>query len=95
MKKIGARFKAARKAAGYTQQEAATHIQVSRQSLSAWERGANLPDVLELRDVATLYGVSADYLIFGGEMMPTRGGLMDMLKAEKLAGEREGEPSVP
>ena len=45
-----------------TQAQAATRLGVSAQSVSRWETGATLPDVMLLPDIAHLYGVLVDEL---------------------------------
>ena len=45
-----------------TQEQAAGHLGVSAQSISRWETGATLPDVLLLPQIARLYGVPVDDL---------------------------------
>ena len=45
-----------------TQEQAAEKLGVSAQSISRWETGATLPDVLLLPDIAKFYGVLVDDL---------------------------------
>lgn len=45
-----------------TQEQAATKLGVSAQSVSRWETAATLPDVMLLPDIAALYGVLVDDL---------------------------------
>lgn len=45
-------------------------MHVSKQAVSAWETGRTIMDTLQLADLALMYGVSADYLIFGTRMVP-------------------------
>lgn len=47
---------------GMTQEQSAEKLGVSAQSVSRWETGATLPDVLMLPDIAKLYGVLVDDL---------------------------------
>ena len=51
-----------RKTAGFSQEELAEKLQVSRQAISKWERGEALPDTDNLISIAKLYGVSLDEL---------------------------------
>lgn len=52
-----------RKAKGYSQDELADLIGVSRQAVSKWERGESSPDTDNLITLAKLYGVSIDELL--------------------------------
>ena len=54
-----------RKANGYSQEELAEKIGVSRQAISKWERSESSPDTDNLIALARLYGVSIDELING------------------------------
>ena len=51
-----------RKNAGYSQEELAEKIFVSRQAISKWERGEALPDTENLIALSKLYNVSLDEL---------------------------------
>lgn len=53
-----------RKASGYTQQQLAEILNYSDKAVSKWERAEGVPDVLVLKSLADLYGVSVnDFLI--------------------------------
>lgn len=67
---IGDRLRAARRESGCTQKEAAAECHVSRQAVSAWERGESAPTVRELMALALLYGASTDFLLFGVKTVP-------------------------
>lgn len=56
-----------RKANGYSQEELAEKIGVSRQAISKWERSESSPDTDNLIALAQLYGVSLDTLLMGEE----------------------------
>lgn len=56
-----------RKAHGYSQEELAAKIGVSRQAISKWERSESSPDTDNLIALAQLYGVSLDTLLMGSE----------------------------
>jgi len=56
-----------RKANGYSQEELAAKIGVSRQAISKWERSESSPDTDNLIALAQLYGVSLDTLLMGEE----------------------------
>ena len=52
-----------RKRKGWSQEDLAEKLDVSRQAISRWENGSALPDADNLRQLSHLYGVSADYLL--------------------------------
>lgn len=58
-----------RKANGYSQEELADKIDVSRQAISKWERSVSSPDTDNLIMLAKLYGVTLDELV-NGESVP-------------------------
>ncbi len=60
-----------RQAQGMTQQELAERLFVSRQTVSSWETGRNLPNLETLARLAELLGVSTDYLL-GRQTEPER-----------------------
>lgn len=66
-KAIQRRLLLARKAAKYTQQEAADLVGRTRQWLSKCESedGRHFPDALELATLCTAYGVQPGYVLFG------------------------------
>ncbi len=52
-----------RKKVGYTQEELAQKLNVSRQSISKWESAQSIPDVTKIMEMAKLFSVSTDYLL--------------------------------
>ena len=52
-----------RKSKGYSQEELAEKIGVSRQAVSKWERGESLPDSNNLIALSRLYSISIDELL--------------------------------
>lgn len=52
-----------RKRMGWSQEELAEKLSVSRQSVSKWELGAAIPDLDKVIKLADLFGVSTDYLL--------------------------------
>lgn len=52
-----------RKKAGYSQETLAEKLSVSRQAVSKWETGESQPELSKLAALATLFGVTADWLI--------------------------------
>ena len=60
---LSERLRALRKASDYTQEEVATALHVSVQSVSKWERGESCPDIELLPALANFYQTSIDNLI--------------------------------
>lgn len=56
-----------RKANGYSQEELAEKIGVSRQAISKWERSESSPDTDNLIALSNLYGVTIDELLNGAD----------------------------
>ena len=54
-----------RKANGFSQEELAEKIGVSRQAISKWERSESSPDTDNLIALANLYGITIDELLNG------------------------------
>ena len=52
-----------RKAVPYTQAELAEKLNYSDKAVSKWERGESIPDVIVLKQIADLFGVTVDYLL--------------------------------
>lgn len=64
---IASRLTALRKEHGYSQEELAEKLGVSRQAVSKWERAESSPDTDNLIALAKLYGVTLDQLVSGSE----------------------------
>ena len=60
---IGMNLKALRKAKGYSQEEVAEKMNVSRQSVAKWENDESIPDVIKCSELANLYEISLDELV--------------------------------
>ena len=60
---IGEKILALRKARGWSQEELAEQIGVTRQAVSRWESGTAKPDADKIIATCDLFGVSADYLL--------------------------------
>lgn len=52
-----------RKKNGWSQEELAEQLSVSRQSISKWEGAQAIPDIQKIIKMAELFGVSTDYLL--------------------------------
>lgn len=60
--KIGNKIRQMRNSAGMTQEQLATSLGVSAQSVSKWENEISMPDITLLPDIAEAFGVSIDEL---------------------------------
>ena len=52
-----------RKKNGWSQEELAEQLGVSRQSVSKWESAQSIPDMGRIVQMSELFGVSTDYLL--------------------------------
>ena len=57
-----------RKKNGWSQEELAFRLDVSRQAVSKWEMGTSLPDLDNVLKMSELFSCSTDYLLKDGEM---------------------------
>ena len=64
---IAERLKDLRKEAGYSQEQVAELLNVSRQAVSKWESAQGYPDIENIIKLAQMYEVSTDYLLLGEE----------------------------
>lgn len=62
---IGKTIATLRKAKGWTQVELAEKLNVSDKAVSKWESEAGFPEISQLPAMATLFGVTIDYLMTG------------------------------
>lgn len=60
---MGEKILSMRKARGWSQEELAERIGVSRQAVSRWESDSAKPDADKIVAICDLFGVSADYLL--------------------------------
>lgn len=54
---------ALRKAKGWSQEDLAEKMEISRQAISRWENGTALPDAQNIFRISKLFNVTADYLL--------------------------------
>ncbi|MBQ8598302.1 MAG: helix-turn-helix transcriptional regulator, partial [Lachnospiraceae bacterium] len=66
---IGDKIKNAREENNLTQSQAAESLMVSRQTISNWETGKSLPDILSVIRMSELYQISLDELLKGDKAM--------------------------
>ena len=52
-----------RKRAGWSQEELAQQLDVSRQAVSKWEGAQSIPDIHKILQLSRLFGVATDYLL--------------------------------
>ena len=52
-----------RKKNGWSQEELADKMNVSRQAVSKWESAQTIPDLEKILQLGTLFGVTTDYLL--------------------------------
>lgn len=67
--RIADKIKNARIQKEYTQEQAAENLFVSRQTISNWENGKSLPDILSIIRMSELYELSIDELIKGDDVL--------------------------
>lgn len=58
-----------RKNKGFTQEELAERLSVSRQAVAKWESGQVYPDICNLIQISNLFNVTVDYLVKDQECM--------------------------
>ena len=78
---LGDKITNLRKKEGWSQEELAHQLGVSRQAVSKWESGGSIPDLDKILRLSQLFGVSTDYL------------LRDDLEPELPPGEPEPTPA--
>lgn len=61
--KLSEKIIALRKQQGWSQEDLAEHLGISRQSVSKWESGASTPELERVIQLCDLFGLSADSLI--------------------------------
>lgn len=80
-----------RKRNGWSQEELAQQLGVSRQSVSKWESMASMPDIQKIMAISELFGVSTDYLLKDElEELPATA-----IAADYAASSGQGGPSDP
>lgn len=89
---------ALRTARGWSQEELAEKLEVSRQSVSKWESAASIPDLNRILQLSSLFGVSTDYLLRDELESPTpntceerSGTLITLRQAEEFLSLRRRE----
>lgn len=85
---LGERLQEARKRTGLSQIAAARHTGVSKVSISNYERNYREPGLATLAELAKLYEVSLDYLIYGHAPIDCQASLTEVL--EEFRSQLEG-----
>ncbi len=62
---ISERLHELRKQAGYSQEQVAEMLEISRQAVSKWESGQGKPEIDNIVKLTEIYNVSADYILLG------------------------------
>ena len=60
---LGDKITKLRKQNGWSQEELAEKLGISRQSVSKWESGQSIPDIDKIIRMSGLFGISTDYLL--------------------------------
>ena len=64
---LGEKIAQLRRKNGWSQEELADKMEVSRQAVSKWESGQTMPDLERILRLSSLFGVTIDYLLKDGE----------------------------
>lgn len=81
--KVGERISSLRKQRNMSQEDLATLLNVSRQTVSKWETGDTLPDVYNAVAIANLFHLSLDSLVLGSNSTFTDSSYMIGLKTKR------------
>lgn len=60
---IGSKLKKARTEKGFTQEQTAAALGVSRQTISNWENDKSYPDIISVIKMSEIYSISLDHLL--------------------------------
>ena len=83
---FGNKLYALRKSKGLSQEELASHLEVTRQTVSKWEVGDSTPDLDKLVLLAELFEISLDELILDKVPVTTK---LDELGAKVITKEKK------
>lgn len=80
-----------RKKNGWSQEELAELLGVSRQAISKWEGAQSIPDISKIIEMASLFGVSTDFLLKDEIEIPELTGRDTTDRARRLSVAEAGE----
>lgn len=80
---VAEKIKSARTTKGLTQEQAAGKLLVSRQTISNWENGKSLPDIVSVIRMSEIYDLTIDELLKGDQK------LMEKIEKDNQAAQRE------
>ena len=60
---LGNKIKEIRNRFGYSQDDLASLINVSRQAITKWENDNGIPDIVNLQELSKVFGVTVDSLL--------------------------------
>jgi Predicted transcriptional regulators len=60
---FGEKLKVLRKEQGYSQEDLAQQLDVTRQAVSKWESDRGMPETEKLLQISTIFGVTLDYML--------------------------------
>lgn len=69
---ISERLKELRKQSGFTQEQIAEKLNVTRSAVARWETGKGIPDISNLIVISEVYGISLDELIKGDKQIENK-----------------------
>lgn len=69
-----------RKQKGYSQEELANELDVSRQAVSKWELGVSIPDIDKIILMSELFNVTTDYLLKDDTLQDTNDSKLETIK---------------
>lgn len=87
---IGERLRKLRNSAGYTQVELAEKVNIGSRQIWRYENEETIPDAVTMAQIATVLGVSTDYLVGlsdvprpydGGELSPRERYVIDSMRS--------------
>ncbi len=67
---LGKKLKEIRKRFGLTQENLAEIMNVSRQAITKWEADEGMPDILNIQELANVFGLTVDYLLNNNNDLP-------------------------